>query len=88
MTLRDTSCWVALVVVVRPVWGVQVGQAAQGAAAVSNQVEVVTPTVGAAVQVVAACKRGGPVCLLWLRVVWYNLVPNPLAWHFLVFFNF
>ena len=76
----------ALVVVVRPVWGVQVGQAAQGAAAVSNQVEVVTPTVGAAVQVVAACKRGDPVGLLWPRIVWYNLVPNPLALALFSFF--
>ena len=35
--------------VVRPVWGVQVGQAAQGAAPVSNQVEMMTPAVHAAV---------------------------------------
>jgi len=87
MSLGVTPYWV-VVVVVRPVWGVQVGQAAQGAAPVSNQVEMMTAGVHAAVQVVAACKGGGPVCLLWLRVVWCNLVPNPLAWHFLVFFNF
>ena len=49
MSLRSMSCWVMMMVVVRPVWGVQVGQAAQGAAPVSNQVEMMTPAVHAAV---------------------------------------
>ena len=48
MSLGVTPYWV-VVVVVRPVWGVQVGQAAQGAAPVSNQVEMMTPAVHAAV---------------------------------------
>ena len=86
MSLRSMSCWVMMMVVMRPVWGVQVGQAAQGAAPVSNQVEMMTPAVHAAVQVVAACKRSDPVGLLWLRIVQHNLDPNPLPMAFFSFF--